>query len=235
MFSTDRLTSPRALRWLWIIAAASLALNGLTLALALIVRGLLSDVLPQSNHLLYSALARLEQAEPYPLPVHLREQVQLSSDDSVLFEDVLAVPVDLVVPVSQTIPFRDTISVPINQTVRVEQTVRAPLDINGTRIFIDVPVVLDVPVRLNVAVPIDIQAPVQMSIPLQTTLNVPVRQLIPLRNSDGEPLRIGLDMRTTVPVPLDALLEDVELLPALHALHKTLNLIEALLVLPLPK
>lgn len=221
-------------RLLWIIALTSLGFNILVVIILLVVRGLVGDFLAQTNQYLYQSLQRLDDYEGYAMPVHLSQDVTLASADEVLFEDVLQVPVNITVPISQTIPFKDNIAVPIRESIHVKDTVRAPLQINGTTVYIDVPVELDVPVNLDVVAPVDTQVPVQLSVPLNTTLQVPVRELIPLKNGAGQPLTIGLDLQTNIPVPMDALLADVYMLPMLQSMHKALNVLESLLFLPLP-
>lgn len=232
--SEERPTRFNNQRLLWIIALTSLGFNVLVIVVVLVVRSLVGDFLSQTNQYLYQSLQRLENYAGYDMPVHLNQTVVLESADEVLFEDVLEVPISLTVPISQNIPFKDNIVVPIRESIQVNDTVRAPLQINGTTIYIDVPVQLKVPVNLDVIAPVDTQVPVRLNVPLNTTLQVPVRELIPLRNGEGLPLTIGLDLQTKIPVPMDALLQDVYMLPMLQEMHKALNVLEALFLLPLP-
>lgn len=228
----QQLNSPRGIRWLWVIALTSLGLNILTILVLLIVRGLLSQVLPQANQHLYNSLQTLENYEGYDLEINLQDQVDLERSDKVLFDRTLTVPVSLEIPFEQNIPFNDIITVPVNQIIHVEDVVQAPLVINGQNVLIDVPVSLDVPINLEIDAPVDTLVPVNTIVPVAFDLDVPVRELIPLVNESGEALTIGLS--TTVPVPMDELLDDVSMRPMLEELHKALNLVESLLFLPLP-
>lgn len=232
----DNRNLPYHTHWLlWLIALFSLGLNIAIIAGLLIVRGMIADVLPQANQYLYESLDTLADYDGYEMPIHLVEEITLSNTEEVLFEDVLQVPVNLTVPVNQSVPFKETIIAKINETITVNQTITAPMVINGQQVLIDVPVNLNVPINMSVPVPVDTVVPVSMEITLDEVLEVPVRELIPLRNGQGEPLTIGLDLETSIPVPMDELMNDIQMLPMLQELHNTLNLLEAILFLPLPE
>lgn len=220
-------------RWLWAIALTSLALNLITITLLIAARGLIGGSLARANQSLFDTLATLDNYQ-YDLAINLQDEIRLVQADEVLLDQQISVPISLTVPVLQELPVRQQINVPINQTIPIRQTVNAPLTIQGTTVNIPVPVELNVPINLIVPVDVDVSVPVEMEIAIREELEVPVRELIPLQNGAYEPLAVGLDMQTSVPVPVDDLLSETRILPMLEELHRVLNIIESLLLLPAP-
>lgn len=220
--------------WIWIIAIAALALNLITVSVFLIMRNMVADSLTQANQHLYTSLKTLEEYQGYPVQVNLNENMRFAANEQVRFNDILQVPISTTITIESVIPFQGEFEVPINTSVRVNDVVRAPITIQDATIFIDVPIDIEVPINQNVLAPVNTQLPVQFDLPLNLMLDVPVDEMIPLQSPDGSPLEMDVNLTTNVPLPLDTMLDDVQLRPALHELHRTLNIFETLLWLPAP-
>lgn len=227
-------SSESSSRWLWAVALTSLALNLITIGVLVAARGLVGGALAQANQSLFNTLMVLEGYE-YPLTVNMQEQVRLAQTSQLLLDQSITVPISLSVPINQVLPVRQQLTVPINQTVPVRQTVNAPLTIQGTTVFIPVPIDLNVPINVEVPVDVDVSLPVAMQVSIQQELEVPVRELIPLQDGEFQPLSVDMETRTTVPVAMEDLLRETHILPTLEELHRVLNIVESLLLLPLPK
>lgn len=219
-------------RLVWILGLLSFLFNVILIIVLLIVRSTVGDLLVKTNDALFDSLARLDQYPGYDLPLNLDEPLVLNDAEDVLFDQVLHVPVNITVPISESVPFKQDISVPIRQSIFVQDTISVPLELGSQTINLEVPVALNVPVNLDVVAPVDTSVPVNLNVPLSFTLDVPVKELIPLINKNYDPLTLQLALHSSVPVPMDALLQDVKLTPMLQDMQEMLSVLEALLMLP---
>ena len=221
--------------WYAILAVVSIAFNLIILIILLTVRGMVGNALITANHSLYQTLGALESAETYTIDLNLSEDVQLDNSEPVLFENTVAVPIKTTVVVTQIIPFQDQIVIPINTTVPINKVIQAPLDIAGSRVYIPVPIDIVVPINTQVTVPIDTEVPISLDIPLDFDFDVAINELIPLTNRNGDPLTITLDFDTQVEIPIADIMRDINLPTTLSEIHRALNIIEAILLLPTPE
>ncbi len=219
-------------RLVWLLAILSLAFNVGLIVVLLVVRNAVGDLVVKTNDFLFESLAILDGYEGYDLPLNLNEPLLLENAEDVLFDQVLQVPVSITVPISESVPFQQDIPVAIRESIFVQDTIEVPLELGSQTINLEVPVALNVPVNLDVVAPVDTEVPVNLEVPLNFTLEAPVKALIPLINQNYDPLRLQLELRSSVPVPMDALLEDVRLTPMLKEMQELLAILEVLLLLP---
>lgn len=226
---------PSRTPWYAILAVLSIGFNLLILIGLLTIRGMIGGTLASANQNLFETINTLNNYEGYTVNVRLNEEVRLDQSEPVLFEDTISVPIKTNVTVNEVIPFNDQIVVPINTTVPVNKVVQAPLDIAGSRVFIPVPIDLTVPIDMQVTVPIEAEVPVTLDVPIDFEVDVAMSELIPLTNRNGDPLTITLDVDTEVEVPLAEILREVNLTPTLGEIHRALNVVESILLLPAPE
>ncbi len=135
----------------WIVAALSLALNGLTIATLLVVR--------------YQAGVAFGR-------------VALLVDDAKRGGIEYTVKIDEIIPISAEIPVQFTVQVPVSQTIPVRTTLRVPVKdpLLGIITFpITVPISMTVPISFTVDVPIDYMVQFDKDVPVKFDVPISIK------------------------------------------------------------
>lgn len=215
---------------LWVVSLASLTLNILIIGGFIFARGLVGGMVAETNQELFTSLNTLESYSAAEIPIQLSQSAEVIVTEPLRIQENVSVPLSAQVEINQLLTHKQEVVVPVRQTIPIRQTAYAPISVMGVRSSIAVPISFDIPVNFDMVVPIDIEIPFQASVPVETDAQFELNKEVSL-----PAMTVDVQMDDTVSVPFAQMMEETSITDTLYGVYKILNVIENVLMIPLPK